>query len=385
MPKTNGKRIAMIGHKLIPSRIGGVEVVVTHLAPKLVELGYTVTCYNRTNPKCKKAKKAGTLENTYRGVRLIWTPTVNRRGLAAASTSILASIMAAFGPYDLVHYHTEGPCVLCWLPRLMGKKVVVTVHGLDHQRKKWGKLASGYILQGEKAAVRHAHRIIVLARSAQTYFLERYGRQTDLIPNGIDPAEPREACEITRQFGLHSGEYILFLGRLVPEKGIHTLIEAYESLRTDKKLVITGNTSDTAAYVKELLAMAKDNSSIVFTGFQEGVVADELYSNAFVYVLPSTLEGMPLTLLEAMNLGCCCVTSDIDECLEVTEGSGLSFPRGNVEALRDVLQDLCDHPEKAEPYRRRAREVISEKHTWSEITDRTHALYSSLLSDDTKG
>ena len=165
----------------------------------------------------------------------------------------------------------------------------------------------------------------------------------------------------------------------MPEKGIHTLIEAYQSLQTDKKLVITGSTLDTDEYVKQLYAMAENNPSILFTGFQDGVVADELYSNAFVYVLPSTLEGMPLTLLEAMNLGCCCITSDIAECMDVTDGSGLSFPKGNAEALRDVLQDLCDHPEKAEVFRHRARRVISEKHTWSEITARTHELCSTLL------
>ena len=200
----------MIGHKLIPSRNGGVEVVVTHLGPHLVELGYTVTCYNRTNSECREARKMGRLENTYRGVRLIWTPTINRRGLAAMSSSILASVMAAFGTYDLVHYHTEGPCVLCWLPRLMGKKVVVTVHGLDHQRQKWGKLVSAYIMQGEKAAVCHAHRIIVLSKGVQTYFLDRYRRQTDLIPNGIDPAKPKAASEIKKSLVCCQGNISCF-------------------------------------------------------------------------------------------------------------------------------------------------------------------------------
>ena len=167
-----GKRVAMLGHKFIPSRNGGVEVVVGSLAPQLVKRGYEVTCYNRTNEDFKKARKSGPLDKEYQGVRLIWTPTVNRRGLAAMSASIVATVMAAFGPYDLVHFHTEGPCILCWLPRLCGKKVVVTVHGLDHMRQKWGKFASAYIMQGEKAAVRHAHRIIVLSRGVQDYFRE---------------------------------------------------------------------------------------------------------------------------------------------------------------------------------------------------------------------
>ena len=380
MQKTS-KRIAMIGHKFIPSRDGGVEVVVSNLAPHLAEIGYDVTCYNRTNKQFKKLRKNGTMMREYRGVRLIWAPTVDRRGLAAMTSSIFATVMATFSPFDLVHFHTEGPCVLCWLPRLFGKKVVVTVHGLDHMRQNWGKLASAYIMRGEKAAVRHANSIIVLSKGVQAYFLEKYGRETVLIPNGIDPAESRPACEITKQFGLVSREYILFLGRLVPEKGIHYLIEAYQMLRSDKKLVIVGGTSDTDDYVRQLHAMAGDTSSIIFTGFQEGIIAEELYSNAYLYVLPSDLEGMPLSLLEAMNYGCCCVTSDIEECAAVMGGCGFTFPQGNVEALRETLQDLCDHPDKAEEKRSEARRMVSSKYTWQEITAQTDELYSKLLGD----
>ena len=373
------KRIAMIGHKFIPSRDGGVEVVVSNLAPHLVETGYDVTCYNRTNEQFRKLRRDGKLAWEYRGVRLVWTPTVNRRGLAAMSSSVIATVMAAFSRFDLIHFHTEGPCVLCWLPRLFGKKIVVTVHGLDHQRQKWGRFASAYIMLGEKMAVRHAHSIIVLSEGVKTYFRKKYGRETVPIPNGIDPAEIRPASEITKQFGLSPRDYILFLGRLVPEKGIHYLIEAYQKLSTDKKLVIAGGTSDTDDYVKRLHEMAGSNPSIIFTGFQQGQVLEELYSNAYLYVLPSDLEGMPLTLLEAMNYGCCCVTSDIGECADVMDGCGITFPRGNTEALREALQNLCDHPEKAEARRTASREMVTSKYTWQEITAQTHELYRKLL------
>jgi glycosyltransferase involved in cell wall biosynthesis len=373
------KRIAMIGHKFIPSREGGVEVVVSNLAPHLTEIGYDVTCYNRTNKEFKKMRKSAPLPREHRGVHLVWTPTVDRRGLAAMSSSIIATVMASFRRFDLVHFHTEGPCVLCWLPRLLGKKVIVTIHGLDHQRQKWGKFASAYILLGEKMAVRHAHSIIVLSKGVQAYFREKYGRETVLIPNGIDPAENRPAAEITKQFGLSGRDYILFLGRLVPEKGIHYLIEAYRRLSTDKKLVIVGGTSDTDDYVKHLHELAGGNPSVIFTGFQQGLVLEELYSNAYLYVLPSDLEGMPLTLLEAMNYGCCCVTSDIGECADVMNDCGVTFPRGNAEALREALQDLCDHPEKTEAHRIESRKTVSSKYTWQEITAKTHELYRSLF------
>ena len=372
------KRIAMIGHKYIPSRDGGVEVVVSNLAPHLAKIGYDVTCYNRTNQEFKRMRKSAPLSKEYQGVHLVWTPTFDRRGLAAMTSSMIATVMASFRRFDLVHFHTEGPCVLCWLPRLLGKKVIVTIHGLDHQRQKWGKFASAYILLGEKMAVRHAHSIIVLSKGVQAYFREKYGRETVLIPNGIDPAENRPAAEITKQFGLSGRDYILFLGRLVPEKGIHYLIEAYRRLSTDKKLVIVGGTSDTDGYVKRLHETAGDDPSVIFTGFQQGTVLEELYSNAYLYVLPSDLEGMPLTLLEAMNYGCCCVTSDIGECADVLNGSGVTFPRGNVQALQEALQDLCDHPQKAEALRVEARKTVSSQYTWQEITAKTDELYRTF-------
>ena len=374
------KRIAMIGHKYIPSRDGGVEVVVSNLAPHLQESEYDVTCYNRTNKEFRQRRKDKPLPKEYRRVRLIWTPTVDRRGLAAISSSIIATIMAAFSRFDLVHFHAEGPCVLCWLPRLFGKKVVVTIHGLDHQREKWGKLASAYILRGEKSAVCYAHKIIVLSEGMKTYFREKYGRETVLIPNGIDPVENKTADEITKKFGLAFQEYILFVGRLDPGKGIRYLLEAYQKLKTDKKLVIVGGSSDTDDYVKQLHEMTVDNPSVIFTGFQQGQILEELYSNAYLYVLPSDHEGMPLTLLEAMNYGCCCVTSDIAECSDVLNGSGVTFPCGNSDALREVLQDLCDHPEKTEALRSEARKEVSSKYTWEEITAQTHKLYSELLA-----
>lgn len=165
----------------------------------------------------------------------------------------------------------------------------------------------------------------------------------------------------------------------MPEKGIHYLIKAYQALRTDKKLVIVGGTSDTDDYLRQLYEMAGGSSSIIFTGFQQGTAAEELYSNAYLYVLPSDLEGMPLTLLEAMNYGCSCVTSDIGECADVMDGCGVTFPRGNAEALRDALQDLCDHPEKAEEHREKARKVIRSKYTWEDVMKKTDELYRSLL------
>ena len=368
-------RIAMLGHKFIPSRDGGIEVVVGELTTRMAALGYSVTCYNRTNAAHRQALKENRLPTEYSGVRMIWVPTIDRKGLAALSASIVATIRAAFGKYDVVHFHAEGPCVICWLPRLMGKKVIVTIHGLDHKRQKWGRFASACIMMGEKNAARHAHQIIVLSKSVQQYFQEQYGRETVIIPNGISPSTPRRANLITEKFGLEPRKYILFLGRLVPEKGIHYLIQAYQGLKTDCKLVIAGGVSDTGNYVRSLREMAKQNPDIIFTDFVEGQILEELYSNAYVYVLPSDLEGMPLSLLEAMSYGNCCLVSSIPECAQVVEDHAVVFEKGNTNDLRDRLQFLIDHPDEVKKYKETASNFICGKYNWDNVVARTLDLY----------
>ena len=254
----------------------------------------------------------------------------------------------------MVHIHAEGPAFFCWIPKLFGKRVICTIHGLDWDREKWrGSVASKFIRGGEKNAVKYADEIIVLSKDVQKYFLETYGRETHFIPNGVNRPEVREAKLITDHFGLEKDSYILFLGRLVPEKGIRYLVEAFKNVKTDKKLVIAGGSSDTDSFMEELKELAKGDDRILFTGFVQGAMLDELYSNAYIYTLPSDLEGMPLSLLEAMSYGNCCLVSDIPECAEVVEDNeynntdtnmvndkALIFKKSDVEDLREKLQDV---------------------------------------------
>lgn len=378
MPHNDKKhlRIAMLGHKRIPSREGGVEIVVEQLATRMSFLGHKVTCYNRKGHHVSGAAFDGTAKNIYNGVCIKSVFTVNKRGLAAMTSSFFAAIYAAFGKYDVVHFHAEGPCAMLWLPKLFGKRCIATIHGLDHKRAKWGKLASAYILLGEKCAVKFADEIIVLSKNVQKYFLETYGRKTVYIPNGISKAEKVPAEEITKLFGLKKDDYILYLGRLVNEKGIGYLIDAYKNLKTDKKLVIAGGSSDTSEYERQLKEMAFNTPDIIFTGFVQGRVLEELYSNAYVYVLPSDLEGMPLSLLEAMSYGNCCLTSDIPECTQITEEFGVSFEKGNTEDLLLKLQTLCNDEKTVKLYKSKAAEFVCSKYNWDEITYQTLQLYA---------
>ena len=367
--------IVMLGHKRIPSREGGVEIVVEELATRMAAAGHRVTCLNRAGKHVSgKEFDAADLEE-YKGVRIRKVLTLDKKGLAAMTASVTGAIAAAFGRYDVVHFHAEGPCAMLWLPKLFGKRCIATIHGLDHQRAKWGKFARTYIMLGEKCAAKFADEIIVLSKGVQQYFQDTYGRETVFIPNGVTKPEIREAQLITEQYGLKKDDYILFLGRLVPEKGVAYLIDAFKNVRTDKKLVIAGGSSDTAAFAQELKDRAAGDARILFTGFVQGRMLEELYSNAYVYVLPSDLEGMPLSLLEAMSYGNCCVTSDIEECAAVMEEYGATFPKGDVSALVETLQRLCDEPQLVDAYKQQAADYITGKYSWDDVTEKTLELY----------
>ena len=368
-------KIAMLGHKRVPSREGGIEVVVEELATRMVRMGHQVTCYNRRGHHVSGKDFDTKNEKYYKGIRLKRVFTVEKRGLAAMSSSFFAAIRVAFGRYDVVHFHAEGPCAMIWLPKLLGKRCIATIHGLDHQRAKWGKFAQWYILLGEKMAVKYADEIIVLSKGVQNYFKNTYGRETRFIPNGVNRPEIREAELVTEKFGLTKDSYILFLGRLVPEKGIRYLIEAFKNVKTNKKLVIAGGSSDTDSFTKELKNLAKGDDRIIFTGFVQGQILGELYSNAYMYTLPSDLEGMPLSLLEAMSYGNCCLVSDIPECTEVVEDKALIFKKSDVAGLKEKLQEACDHPEKVMELKKQAADFICEKYNWDDVVEETMKLY----------
>lgn len=374
--KTEQLNIAVLGHKRIPSREGGVEIVAEELSVRMAERGHKVTCYNRGGHHISGAEYDARHLGEYRGVVLQYVWTLDRKGLAAVTSSFFAALRSAFSKADVVHIHAEGPAFMCWLPKLLGKKVVVTVHGLDWQREKWKNgFGSKYIRAGEKMAVRFADEIIVLSRNVQEYFETTYGRSTVWIPNGVSCPEIRSADEITSRFGLKKDGYILFLGRLVPEKGIHYLIEAFRNVQTEKKLVIAGGTSDSADYAAGLREMSKGDDRILFAGFIQGKVLEELYSNAYLYVLPSDVEGMPLSLLEAMSYGNCCLVSDIPECTEVVEDKAFTFRRGSAGSLAECLQVLCGDVQMVCRKKQEAQAFICEKYSWDDVVKKTLELY----------
>lgn len=372
----------MIGHKRIPSREGGIEIVVEELATRMVEKGHAVTCFNRKGHHVSGKQFNNNTLSEYKGVKIKSVLTLNRKGLAAMSSSVTGAIKVAFGKYDVVHFHAEGPCAMLWLPKLFGKKCVATIHGLDHLRAKWGKLASSYIRLGEKCAVKYADEIIVLSVGVQKYFKDKYGRETTFIANGVNRPVLREADLIKDKLGLEKDSYFLFLGRIVPEKGLRYLLEAFMQVKTDKKLIIAGGASDSDEFIRELKQMTAGDDRIIFTGFVQGTLLDELYSNAYIYTLPSDLEGMPLSLLEAMSYGNCCLVSDIPECADVVGDKALTFLRGNIDDLVMKLQKLCDCPNIVMNYKNEVVDYICKKYSWEDVVNRTLKLYQPKTKID---
>lgn len=370
-------KVAMIGHKVVPSRRGGIENVLTTLCPMLVEMGLDVTCYNRSSDKVENEYVLTVTDKMYKGVKLKKALTLNVRGFAAMIASFTAAISAAFGRYDVVHFHAEGPCAALWIPKLFGKKCVATVHGLDWQREKWGKgFASKYIKFGEKILAKYADEVIVLSQAAYDYFKETYGRETVIIHNGINRPDKKDAQLITEKYGLEKDSYISVVSRLTAEKGIHYLIDAYKNIKTDKKLVIAGDTSDTDDYVSMLKEKADGNPNIIFTGFVSGDTLTELYSNSYINVLPSDLEGMSLSLLESLAYKNVLLCSDIPENTAVAEDKAVYFKKGDVNDLASKLQSLCDDSALVEKTRDGVDEFILSKYSWQDVAEATCRLYN---------
>ena len=342
-------KIAMIGQKYIPSNIGGVEVVVEELSTRLNKKGYDITCYNRSYRNSPK--------------------TIHKKCLEAFSSSFFATMRALKNDANIVHYHTEGPAYWCWIIKCFSKKkVIVTIHGLDWKRVKQNKIASCFIKKGEKRAVKYADEIIVLSKSAQDYFMQNYNRKTNYIPNGVEIHKTQKPNIIKSKYGLKGNDYILYLARIAPEKCTHLLVEAYKELKTNKKLVIAGH-PDVKKYAKYIKTLAANNPNIIMTGFVDGDEKAELYSNASVYVLPSEVEGMPLTLLEAVSYNVPVIVSDIPENTEVVGKKATTFKAGSAKSLKNKLVAV------ARPV---SRDVLS-KYSWDETVAKTIALYDSLL------
>lgn len=373
----------------MPSREGGVEVVVEELSTRMAALGHEVSVYSRKGHNVVGSEFDGPLfeqdEYEWRGVHVRQVPTIDIKGLAAVTSSYSSMRAAVASKPDVIHVHAEGPSAAIGMARRAGIRAVATIHGLDWQRAKWGKLASRYIKHGEAVAAKKADEIIVLSEGVRAYFLSEYGRETRFVPNGITPVPPVKPHVIRQKYGLEEDGYVLFLGCIVPEKGLHYLVEAWRQVNTGMCLVIAGGPSDSQKYYEQILQRAKGDARVLLVGFVQGQELRELYSNAAVFVLPSDFEGMPMGLLEAMSYGRCCLTSDISECVDVLAETGVTFAKGNVASLAHELTRLLKDKELRVGLGLRALERVSAKYDWDSVVERTLELYQHKTANEGAG
>ncbi|MHB0866618.1 MAG: glycosyltransferase family 4 protein [Thermoleophilia bacterium] len=366
-------KIAVLGTKGIPARFGGIERHCEELYPRLVARGHEVTVFVRS--------WFAPGRDSYKGVRLRVAPTLNVKGLDAVIHTAAGSLMALTERFDIVHYHAIGPSLFSFMPKLRGEKSVATVHALDWQRAKWGRGARTVLQAGEWASTRFPDRTIVVSRDLQAYFQEKYHRDTVYIPNGVTPAPFPGDMQLLQDFGIEDGGYILFLGRLVPEKGCHDLIAAYLQSGVRLPLVIAGGSSHSDDYVRQLQASAGAGSNIIFTGNVEGELLQQLSAHAALFVLPSMLEGLPIVVLEMLSLGVPVLASDIGPAREVlADGEfGALYRAGDVTDLRDsllaALDDLPALRQKAEA----GRLQVGIENDWDRIAAATEKVYQEVL------
>lgn len=364
-------KVAMIGHKTIPSRCGGVEVAVGHLSESLSAAGVDIVAYNRSSDL---DKKDGELRNVE--TRLVYAP--RQKGLNATIYSYLATARAIKEGADIIHYHALGPAASLWMAKLFRKKVVVTVHGLNYKTPKWHGIGSLYIKFGEFITQRFADAVIVLSESTRQYFSEKYGRATFFFPNGIS-MEKADSYDVLERFGLRANSFLLCVSRLVPGKGLETLIEAYKKCRIDLPLVIVGDSEFVDEFKHKIKSLAADIDRVVFTGQLNKEDVTALYQSARLFIQPSEAEGMSLCLLEALWANCPCLVSDIPENTELLKESGSVFPVGNVNALSSAMQHMLSQcPAKTE-----TRQRIERDYSWPNIAKMTASLYERVL--DTNG
>ena len=390
MPGTSQRlRIVMLGIRGFPGSLGGAENFSEQTATRLAARGHDVTAYCRgyvleewAKPDVETPGRLGHLR-TYRGVKLKLLPTVRSKHLDNILHTIQATIDSFGRRYDVIHYHSMGPCLLTPVAYTTRRaRVVATAHGLDWTRAKWGGFAKGVIQAGEYCSAHFAHITTTVSKEIERYYKERYGkRHVYYVPTGVE-MNPFRKLDKARRWGLEPERYILFLSRITPEKGAHYLIDAYTRIRPPMKLIVAGGTMFEQAYTAELqraVSKAGLDDQIIFTGFVTDEEMEELFSNTYLYVLPSEIEGLPHSLLQALSYGRCVLASDIEACREALGECGYTFRSTDVDNLTKQLAHLVENPDLVRAEHDKGIARVKREYDWETVTDRLEELYTMPL------
>jgi glycosyltransferase involved in cell wall biosynthesis len=373
-------KIAVIGSKGLPAKQGGIERHCEELYSKMAAQGHSVDLFARQS----YIQGCDSRPYQVKGVQVIPLPSPTDGGIEAVVNCVLAAMATSGTRYDIVHFHAIGPALFSWIPKLISSaKVVVTCHGLDWQRAKWGKFSGHLLRKGESTAIRHADGLIVVSEELRSYFRNTYNREAIYISNapaGLDASDPD--FSYGKSLGLAQGGYIIFLGRLVPEKRPDLLIQAFQQLEPKGwKLVLVGGSSDTNDFVIKTMELARGNPNIIFTGQLLGGRLAEIVRGAGLFVLPSDLEGLPLAMLEGMKEGVPVLASNIPVHQQLLgTDRGLLFKVGDVVSCTQSLEWAIHHPENLAIIAKNAQQYVEMNHDWNQITAQTLEIYNQLLS-----
>ncbi len=369
-----GLKIAMLGTRGVPATFGGVEHHVEEIGRRLVARGHEVTVFSQSRYVDKSRVR------DHLGMRVVRVPTLPTKNLESIAHSAMSTVAAMCGGFDVVHYHAVGPGLAAPLPRyLSGARVVQTIHGLDGERAKWGRLAQTVLNLATWMSARVPHETVTVSSALAEVYRERYHRSCATIVNGVTPRRARPADLIRSKYGLSDGGFVLFVGRLVPEKRPELLIKAFAELDTDARLVIVGGSSYTDAYVEELRRLARRDDRVILPGYVYGAELDELFTNAWTFVQPSALEGLPLTLLEAMGSGTPVIASDIAPHQEVVGPSRTGarlFRDGDLHSLVEALQWVEKDPAAERRAASYGASYIAHNFDWNACVDRLETVYA---------
>jgi len=369
-------RIMMLGLRGFPKVQGGVETHVQHLSLHLINLGCQVSVVVRSP---YLPNEVGIEWNGIQFHR-IWAPLSNSKGLEALAHTFLGVCFAALKRPDVLHIHAIGPSLMIPLARLFGLKVVMTHHGPDYDRQKWGRVGKGILKLGERFGVNWAHERIAISQVIRNLVKKKYGKGSVVIPNGVElPVLPTTTVALS-VFGLSPEKYVLTVGRLVPEKRHLDLISAFVMADLPEwKLVIVGDSKSPDGYANSILDTIKENSNIIATGLQSGQYLQELYANAGLFVLPSSHEGLPIALLEALSYGLTVLASDIPANLEIGLPEQNYFRLGDMEMLSRRLREFSCATPTAE-VKNDLRNFVSRQYDWGEIARNTLQVYLNVLN-----
>ncbi len=367
-------RLAFIGMKGLPPDLpgaGGGERETDAKARRLAARGHRVTVFCRWSYTRHPP-------NLYEGVRLVSLPAINRAGLEMLSHTPLATLHALLtNSADIISYHGMGSALFLPLVKLAGKKSVVYMDGIDWERPKWGRMARLLLKWGAAAAFRWADEVYVDNQVSASEFARIFDRMPRVITLAAD-IWPLPGTDLLAPLGLTPDRYVLFVGMLRPDKGVHLLVEAYTGLETDVPLVIVGDNPDDPDYVRNLKAAA--DGRVKFLGYQYGAAARQLFANCLIYVQPSVMEGNSPALMSAMACGRCVVVNGIAQNLETIGDAGVACAPNDVADLRAKLADLLADPTQARCLGEMAKNRIEQVYNWEVVVDQIEGLYLELAA-----